>query len=298
MHDQAEKLRLAVGSMKDQIEQDVFAGMKHTRVIAVTSGKGGVGKTNIALNLSLALAANGVRVILMDADMGLANIDIIIGVVPKYNLYHVIRGEKTVKEIMLIGPHNLSIIPGGSGIRELANLPQETLKRVINDLGRFDGEYDLMIIDTGAGISQSVLSFLTAADDVIVITTPEPTSLTDAYGIIKAMSAQRARGTIYIVINRVEMEAEGVLVAHKLTRVAENFLGVEVEPMGYLVEDEVVEKAVKEQQPFIINYPNSAVSKNIRTIAEQIHTGVLANQTVTKPSGLKTFFRNLTNFFR
>ncbi|NLU49761.1 MAG: MinD/ParA family protein [Syntrophomonadaceae bacterium] len=298
MKDQAERLRLMAKNLKTRIENDMVKGMNHTRVIVVTSGKGGVGKTNLALNLSLAMAENGIRTILLDADMGLANVDIILGVVPKYNLYHVVLGEKTIKEIVIKGPYDLKIIPGGSGIQELANLPEETLKRVISELERLDGECDLMIIDTGAGISNSVVSFLLAGDDIIVVTTPEPTSITDAYGIIKAASSRRARGLIYIVVNRVSMETEGILVAQKLVSVAEKFLGVEVRPLGHMVEDPAIERAVKNQEPFLLAYPNSQAANNIRAIARKICEVCFEEKTAPRASGLRSFFRNLTSFMR
>ncbi|NSW82428.1 MAG: MinD/ParA family protein [Syntrophothermus sp.] len=298
MKDQAERLRLMAKSLKTRIENDLVRGMKHTRVVVVTSGKGGVGKTNLALNLALALAESGLRIVLLDADMGLANVDIILGLAPKYNLYHVIRGEKGIKEIILHGPCGLEIIPGGSGIQELANLPEEALQAVIRDLGRLDGEYDLMIIDTGAGISNSVLSYVTAADDIVVVTTPEPTSLTDAYGIIKAASNRRARGAVYIVVNRVETETEGILVAQKLISVGERFLGVEMKLLGCLVEDRAVEVAVKNQQPFLVSHPNSQVSRNVRDIARKLHDKSDGDKVSVKASGLRSFFRNLTSFLR
>ncbi|HHV77152.1 MAG TPA: MinD/ParA family protein [Syntrophothermus lipocalidus] len=298
MKDQAERLRLMAKSLKTRIENDLVRGMKHTRVVVVTSGKGGVGKTNLALNLALALAESGLRIVLLDADMGLANVDIILGLAPKYNLYHVIRGEKGIKEIILHGPCGLEIIPGGSGIQELANLPEEALQAVIRDLGRLDGEYDLMIIDTGAGISNSVLSYVTAADDIVVVTTPEPTSLTDAYGIIKAASNRQARGAVYIVVNRVETETEGILVAQKLISVGERFLGVEMKLLGCLVEDRAVEVAVKNQQPFLVSHPNSQVSRNVRDIARKLHDKSGGDKVPVKASGLRSFFRNLTSFLR
>lgn len=298
MKDQAEKLRLMAKNLKTNIENDLAIGMKHTRVVVVTSGKGGVGKTNLAINLSLALTKSGVRTILMDADMGLANIDIILGLVPKYNLYHVAQGEKSIKEIMLKGPCDLKIIPGGSGIQELANLPEESLQKVVQDLGRLDGECDLMIIDTGAGISNSVLSFVMAADDIIVVTTPEPTSLTDAYGVIKAASSRQARGEIYVVVNRVATETEGILIAQKLMSVTKNFLGVELKPLGHLIEDEAVERAVRDQQAFLLAFPHSTAAGNIRAIARRLYQNSCDDKASVRASGLKSFFRNLTSFLR
>ncbi len=297
MKDQAERLRLMAKSLKNKIESDLRT-MKHTRVVVVTSGKGGVGKTNVALNLALALAESGLKIILLDADMGLANVDIILGLAPKYNFYHVIRGEKNIKDVIISAPFGLDIIPGGSGIEELANLSEDALQAVVRDLGRLDGQYDMMIIDTGAGISNTVLCYVAAADDILVVTTPEPTSLTDAYGIIKAAANRQARGAVYIVVNRVGTETEGILVAQKLISVGERFLGVEMTLLGCLVEDRAVEAAVKNQEPFLVSHPHSPVSRNVREIARRLCARGTGENAQVKPSGLRSFFRNLTAFFR
>ncbi|GAB4257818.1 MinD/ParA family protein [Thermincola ferriacetica] len=164
---------------------------KKTRIIAVTSGKGGVGKTNFTINFALSLMAYGQKVIVLDADLGLANIDVILGISPKYNLYHVLKGEKTIQEIIVPGPQGLQIIAGGSGIQELANLRRWQVEQFIAKLGELEGLADILIIDTAAGLSRNVMSFVLAADEVIVITTPEPTAITDAYGLVKVMTTKK-----------------------------------------------------------------------------------------------------------
>ncbi|MGE5371340.1 MAG: MinD/ParA family protein [Solirubrobacterales bacterium] len=296
MKDQAEKLRSMAQTMKTNIEADIVQGFQHTRVIAITSGKGGVGKTNLALNLAISIATMGRRVLLLDADMGLGNVDIILGLIPKHNLYHVIKREKDVKEIIVTGPQGLKIIPGGSGVQEMANLSEHDLRRVVWDLGRLDGESDYMIIDTGAGISNNVLCFVTAADEIIVITTPEPTSMTDAYGIIKAASAREAVGRISVIVNRVSSEGEGILVGQKLKSVAQRFLGVEVEILGYVLEDRAVEEAVMKQVPFVMGSPSSPAARNVMAIARKYSD----NGQFVKPNsqGLKSFFRSLAGFWK
>jgi len=187
MSDQAEKLRKMALNIRQQIEAEMAWGPKRTRVIVISSGKGGVGKSTLALNMSLALSLRNHKVVLMDADMGLANLDIMLGLLPKYTIQHVVQGKKRIKDIIIPGPAGISIIPGGSGINELANLNDADLKNIIAEMGKLDGEYDYMIIDTGAGISKNVINFLLAADDVIIVTTAEPTSLTDAYGMVKTI---------------------------------------------------------------------------------------------------------------
>lgn len=297
MKDQAEKLRSMAQSLRNKIEKDMVKGLRHTRVIAVTSGKGGVGKTNLSLNLALAMCDLGFKVILLDADMGLANIDIILGLAPRYNLYHVVRREKQIKEIVIEGPKGLKIIPGGSGIMEMANLGESELKQTIAELGKLDGEGQYMIVDTGAGISNNVLSFVVAADEVLVVTTPEPTSLTDAYGIIKAALAKGAQGKMHVVVNRAASEAEGVLVGQKLKSVAERFLGVEISVLGYVLEDETVEEAVMRQEPFYLLASTAPATRNVKEIAAKL-CDITNREGYQGPAGLRGFFRSLANFWR
>lgn len=191
MRDQAEKLRILARTIKNQVESEIKGNGKKTRIIAVTSGKGGVGKTNFTINFALSLMAYGQKVIVLDADLGLANIDVILGISPKYNLYHVLKGEKTIQEIIVPGPQGLQIIAGGSGIQELANLRRWQVEQFIAKLGELEGLADILIIDTAAGLSRNVMSFVLAADEVIVITTPEPTAITDAYGLVKVMTTKK-----------------------------------------------------------------------------------------------------------
>lgn len=296
MKDQADKLRNMAQSLKNKIESDMVRGFKHTRVIVVTSGKGGVGKTNLALNLSIAMASQGTKVILFDADLGLANVDIILGLAPSFNLHHVIKNEKEIREILISGPKGLKIIPGGSGVFELANLPEAELKRVITELGKLDGECEYMVMDTGAGISNNVLSFVVAADEIIVVTTPEPTAMTDAYGMIKAASSRQAGGRINIIVNRASTEAEGILVGQKLKSVAERFLGVEVNVLGHVLEDRAVEESVMKQEPFFIGSPSSVATRNVQVIAARICDN--AADLPSRSGGLKGFFRNLTSMWK
>ncbi len=294
MNNQADKLRQMALDVKNQIEKEMAQEFKHTRVIVVTSGKGGVGKSTLALNIGLSLCQQGKKVILMDADLGLANIDIMLGLLPKYNLYHMIQGKKTLKEIIIPGPAGISIIPGGSGITELANMGQNNLKKMLVELGKLDGEFDYMIIDTGAGISNNVISFLLSADDVIFVTTPEPTSMTDAYGMVKAIARQSTDKTLYLVVNRVVDNIEGILVAEKFKLVCEKFLTLRINILGYVVNEPLVREGINRQMAFIEIFPRSQAAKNINSIANNLissnATSVLKE---TRRGGIKNFFQKI-----
>lgn len=294
MNDQADKLRQMALDVKQQIEKEMTSDFKHTRVIVVSSGKGGVGKSTVALNIALCLCIRGKKTLLMDADMGLANIDIMLGLVPKYNIHHMIQGKKSLKEIIISGPDGLNIIPGGSGIVELADLGENDLKRIIVELGKLDGEFDYMIIDTGAGISSNVLSFLLSADDVIFVTTPEPTSMTDAYGMVKAIARRSQGKTIYLIVNRVADNTEGVLIAEKFKLVCERFLNLKIDILGHVVNEPMVSEGIRRQQAFIEIFPRSQAARNIEAITSNLikvndrSSGIAVNS-----GGIKQFFKRI-----
>ncbi|MBO8159368.1 MinD/ParA family protein [Thermosyntropha sp.] len=298
MKSQADRLREIALTVKQQIESEMSKMVKNTRVVAVSSGKGGTGKSTLALNISITLALHGKNVILLDADMGLANIDIMLGIVPQYNIYHMIQGKKTLREIILSHPSGIDIIPGGSGISELANLSKEQLKRVLIELGTLDGEYDFMIIDTGAGISDNVMSFLLASDDVLVVATPEPTSITDAYGIVKGLSQNRFKGNLFLVVNRVADSREGVLVAEKFRLVCQKFLNLDIKVLGYVTNEPMVQEAIKRQKSFIQVFPQSVATRNIYEISEKLVLQTCEREAgkEIKPKGIKNFFKKLMSF--
>ncbi len=278
--DQAANLRkLVVQNKKD----------KNTRTIAITSGKGGVGKTSLAVSLSLALARGGSSLTLLDADLGLANINVILGLIPKYNLYHVIKGKKKLRDIVIDIPEGIKIIAGASGFHQLANLDIKQRNEFIKSVADLDSD-DFMIIDTGAGVSQNVLSFLIASDDVIVVTTPEPTAITDAYGIIKSIAAQTADKPVKLIVNRVNSVAEGKRVAQRVINIAGQFLNVKVENLGFVFDDMYVPKSVRIQKPFILSYPKSKASVCISMIADRIAN---RESEEVKGSGITAFFKNL-----
>jgi flagellar biosynthesis protein FlhG len=206
----------------------VLPSGSNARVIVVTSGKGGVGKTNITVNLALALAKREKRTVLFDADLGMANVDVILGVSPKATLGDVIAGRKTLEEILLPVGEYMHIVPGGSGIHELADLDQQQLEGFVRDLAGLEDRADFILVDTGAGISRGVLNFVLAAHEVLVVTTPEPTAITDAYGLIKAIDQHNPLAQVRLIINMAESEQEARAVAQKLIMIVDRFLDVEV----------------------------------------------------------------------
>jgi flagellar biosynthesis protein FlhG len=211
MDDQAHGLRVLAKTARSagELEDTVLVSpRKAARTIAITSGKGGVGKTNFTTNLALLLAQTGQRIIVLDADLGLANLHVVLGVAPKFHLEHVIRGEKTLKEILYPAANGIQIIAGGTGIAELANLTNERRERFIDGLAELDSMADVILIDTGAGLSHNVLGFLFASDEVIVITTPEPTAIADAYATIKVVSRDNPDARIRLVVNMANSDME------------------------------------------------------------------------------------------
>lgn len=302
MKDQAEKLREKALKVRKQIEAELNQELKQTRVIVVTSGKGGVGKSTLSLNIALSICSMGKKVVLMDADLGMANIDIMLGLVPEYNLYHMMLDRKSLKDIIVSGPDGLSIIPGGSGISELANLKEDQLRRILVELGKLDGDYDYMIIDTGAGISNNVISFVMASNDVIVITTPEPTSLTDAYGIVKIAARDSFKGNMYLVVNRVTNDTEGVLVGEKLRIVIKKFLDMDIKVLGFIANEPLIEEGIRRQEAFIKAFPKSMAAADITRISRNLVRGFDEDDPdynlASRPGGIKNFFKKFSAFNR
>ena len=302
MRDQADKLREMAWSLRQQIETEIMTSSKTTRVIVIASGKGGVGKSTLAINLSLHLCKMGYKVALMDADLGMANIDIMLGLIPEYNLYDIIRSKKTIQDIIINGPHGLNIIPGGSGIQELADLQERELKHIIYEMGKLDGDFDFLIVDTGAGISSNVLNFLLAGDEVIIVTTSEPTSLTDAYGTVKSVHRSGFKGRIFLVVNRVSREAEGLAVAHKFQLVAKRFLQLDIEVLGHIVQDSQVNRGIMDQQPLIQAFPGSLAAKNIVNIAQKLieddQQQEEAREKGKSKGGIRAFFKKFVSLNR
>jgi len=262
--DQAERLRQIVNELK--LKRNVQKAKK-ARIIAVTSGKGGVGKTCFTINCGIALSQLGYRVLIIDADFGLSNVDVMLGIMPKYSLFHVIDREKRIEDVITNGPCGIKFISGGSGIWELINLSPQELEEFIGLFERLDSMADIILIDTGAGISDRILRMVLAANEVIIITTPEPTAITDAYALVKSAVAISRDVTFRLVINRAESRQEAEKVMDNFIRVSERFLNIRPEPLGYVPYDEAVPKATKQQKPFIIEHPKSHAARQLSDIA-------------------------------
>ncbi len=302
MMDQAEKLRQAIDSLKlkqavNRVLTPTAPVKRSARVITVTSGKGGVGKTNITINLAIALSEQGKRVIILDADFGLANIDVLFGIVPQYTLLDVIKDKKNILEVLTDGPRNTKFISGGSGVEDLVKLDSLQLSRFVENMAMLDKLADIIIVDTGAGLSENVMSFIMAADEVLLVTTPEPTSITDAYALIKMVSNRDKTKKIRVVINRSESGSEANDVLNKLVLVADKFLGINLEPVGYILHDESVVKAVKQQQPFSLIYPKSQAAKNIRDISDRL-IKKSGGPEVHQSNGIRGFLGRLVGFMK
>lgn len=300
--DQAEKLRQVIDDLKLKIaESNVLTPAslvrRTARVITITSGKGGVGKTNIAINLAISLSDQGLRVVIMDADFGLANIDVLLGIVPRYTLLDVIRNNKNILEILSSGPNNIKFMSGGSGMEELVKLDRIQVLKFVENMALLDKLADIIIVDTGAGLSENVMSFIMAADEVLLVTTPEPTSITDAYALIKMVSNRDKSKKIKLIVNKAENSGEALDVQKKLVLVSEKFLGFVLEPAGYIFSDSSVVKAVKQQQPFLISYPRSPAAKNIREISSLLIESE-ENDGIKSGSGIRNFVNKLVRFIR
>ncbi len=244
---------------------------KQPKVIAVTSGKGGTGKTNFVINTAIALSQRGQKVYLLDADLGTANVDVLLGLQSKYTINTLVEDkEMNLMDIIIEGPEGVKVIPGGSGLQSLTDLPEEELGRIINMLKPLEKHADIIMIDTGSGISKNVVEFAMAADEVVIVATPEPHSISDAYAIIKVLSANEFQPPIKLVFNLVDNIAEAKLVSAKLTDVANRFLDLTPQTIGHIVKDDNVVKSVKQFKPFVLYNPLTPASRCVVSIAERL----------------------------
>ncbi len=281
-----------------ELTEHIVADEPATRVITVSSGKGGVGKTNLVVNLAITLASLGKRVVIFDADLGLANAEVLMGVSPPYTLFDCLYGDKTIEDIIVPGPKGVKLVSGGSGFLELANLGNKKRRRLIDSLSYFDRETDFLLIDTGAGINKNTLGFVAAASEVIVVITPEPTSLTDAYSLIKAMSMFKVHAEAMLVVNRANNRQEAVSTSERIEKVANEFLDISINTIGWIMEDKLVVECVKKQEPYSLFHPQSHVSRSVLSIADFLISGHhQGEEWYKKGPGANGFIRRLAKLF-
>lgn len=286
--DQAEQLRIIKANQQTR---------PLARVITVTSGKGGVGKSNLSINLAIQFRKMGKRVIILDADFGLANIEIMFGAVPKHNLYDLIYQGKSIKDIITWGPMEVGFISGGSGIAGMANLSREYLSYIIQNLAELDSIADVIIVDTGAGIADAVLEFLVASGEILLVTTPEPTSITDSYSLLKALynhpRFKEDMSKVKLVANRVEKEADGEVLFHKLNAVVTRYLKIPITYMGSVPQDMQIMRAVMQQKPVSMQNPTAKASLAYEKIAVKL---LGAEESERQPiRGMAAFFSHIVS---
>lgn len=286
MLDQAEALRRLVLESKE-VHKD-----KNVKVFTVTSGKGGVGKSNFVVNLAISLQMEGKKVLIFDADIGMGNDDVLMGINPKYNIMDVIKNDVSIEEAIIQGPKGIHLLPGGSGLNNIEDLSKEERESFIRRIDKMEG-YDYILIDTGAGINRSVLAFIASSNEVIFILTPEPTSLTDGYSLLKAIKHFNIKTNTNIVINRVFDVNEGDKTFQKFNMAAERFLGITTSYLGCIYEDRKLTMAVRNQTPVVIEYPNSSVANSIKAIANNI----IGTKEKIKGLGAKGLMNKLFSIF-
>ncbi len=272
--DQADTLReMARSAAKNQTFES-HSGLqpdpRGIRVIAVTSGKGGVGKSNVVSNLAIALSAQGKKVLILDADLGLGNLDVLLGLSPPYNMNNVLNGEKSLSEIIIDGPAGIKIIPAGSGVQEFTSLGQHEKLRLLDELDMLEEQFDIMIVDTEAGISENVTYFSVAAQEIVVVVTPEPTSITDVYALIKLLATRYSEHHFKVLVNMAKDSEDALEVFRKLANVAGRYLDISLDYLGCVIKDDKVVEAVKRQKAVSELFPESEAANCFATLAKRV----------------------------
>ncbi|SCN21322.1 Flagellum site-determining protein YlxH [Clostridium sp. N3C] len=284
MIDQAQKLRqLASANVNNNMKP---------KIITITSGKGGVGKSNIVVNTSIMLQKLGKKVLLFDADIGMGNDDVLMGFLPKHNVFDIIFNNMTLNEVIIKGPFGLSFLPGGTGLNRIGNLPKNKRQEFISKLSALEN-FDYILMDTGAGISRDVLGFISCCDELIMVTTPEPTSLTDVYSLLKAVNHFKLKSKAKVIVNRALDTKEANITFNKLSNAVSKFLKVELEYLGMVSEDKKLVQSVRSQEPFIISYPHCDASKDIEKIAVKL----IGDGSNTSGLGAQGLFKKIFSIF-
>ena len=287
MLDQASSLRKLVNEDEEKPEGNI----KRSKIITVTSGKGGVGKSNFVVNRGILLQNKGYKVLIFDADLGMGNDDVLMGLYPKNNIFDIIFTDLTLKDIIIEGTNGVSLIPAGTGLNKIQELTEEQRKLFLDKLTQLD-EFDYILMDTGAGVNKDILAFISASQELIIITTPEPTSLTDAYSLIKAADYFKLKDRAKVVVNKAFTKEEGIETFNKFDRAVSKFLKIKVEYLGCILDDRKLVHSVRQQKPFVLLYPNCDASKSLETIASKI-----LGQEVDSLDGAKGVFKKLFNLF-
>lgn len=286
MLDQAEVLRkLADNDGKENQKNNI------SKIITVTSGKGGVGKSNFVVNLAITLQRSGKKVLIFDADLGMGNDDVLMGLYPKHNIFDIIFTDLTLKDIIIEGNEGVALIPAGSGLNKVHELTENERQLFLSKLSELD-EFDYILMDTGAGVSRDILAFISASEELIIITTPEPTSLTDAYSLAKAADHFKLKDNAKVIVNKAFSKEEGIETFNKFNRAVTKFLNIKIEYLGYILDDRKLVQSVRAQKPFVNLYPNCDASKNIEDIAMKI-----LGQDSVDTGGAKKLFKKLLNLF-
>jgi flagellar biosynthesis protein FlhG len=284
MLDQAQRLRqMAAGNKLDKKQSS-------PKIITVTSGKGGVGKSNFVVNLGLTLQKNGKKVLIFDADVGMGNDDVLLGFLPKYNVFDIIFNNKDIDDVIVTGPYGIKLLPGGSGITRVNEITNTQRNNFLDKLSKIE-DLDYILMDTGAGINRSVLGFIACCDELIILTTPEPTSLMDAYSLIKAVVHFNIKSKAKVVINRTLDKNEGEETYKKFRTAVKTFLKIEVDYIGSVAEDKKLVQAVRSQKPFVIDSPNCEASQDILKISNKL-LGIESSGT-----GVQGLFKKIFNIF-
>lgn len=284
MLDQAERLRRLVN------DKEGINSKNKAKIITVTSGKGGVGKSNFVVNLGITLQKKGKRVLIFDADIGMGNDDVLMGIYPRYNIFDLIKG-RNLEDILVAGPEGVMLLAGGSGLNQVEDLQSHERDAFLEKLESLDG-FDYILMDTGAGINRSVLAFIACSEELIIIITPEPTSLTDAYSLVKATDHFKIKSKAKIVVNKAFTKAEGVQTFNKFKTAVNRFLTVEVSYLGCILEDRKLVQGVRDQVPFVLSYPHSDASKGIEEISK-----ALLGEDTNERIGAQGVFKKLFNIF-
>ncbi|MEH7492634.1 MinD/ParA family protein [Neobacillus niacini] len=285
--DQAHQLR--------QLSNSLVSQERISRVVTIASGKGGVGKSNFTLSFALSLMELGKKVVVIDLDIGMANLDILMGTAPKHHLLDMIREKKSIWSVLEQGPSGLEYIAGGSGFQQLLQLQSEERQYFFQELEKLHGYADIILIDTGAGLTVESQQCHLSADEIILLTTPEPTAIADAYSVIKILHSQNSALSFQLVVNRVSRHKEGIEVASKFKLAVQSFLNKDIKIFGAIPDDEAVMQAVLKQVPFYIAFPRSTASMALRNLAERFVAGTAVSQ---ENKGIKGFIRNFSRLLR